>query len=415
MDHETYSVDECMIPYYGRHSSKQFIRGKPIRYGFKIWSMCTADGAGVHFEPYCGRSTNITDIGLGQGPNVVMDLIQKTNLSPGSEIFFDNLFTSFPLLNKMSEMGIAGTGTVRQNRLHKVPIVDKKEMSKKTVERGAQKVVYNEDQILVCWKDNKPVYIATNKYTGESKTTARRWSSSQKKKIQVPIPEVIRKYNDGMGGVDLLDSMVAVYRVPYRTKKWYFGIYAWSLNVSAVNAWRLKRKISGEKLPFLDFLREIVVGLLNKHGKAPNRSRISLGLTEDARYDGLNHWMISTGLDSKGKPKRRNCRQCALTGKRDNKTLLQCEKCAVPLHHMCHKEKFLSLLIVQVAKLFFFFKSQTSYTARNILLCANILTMVLQSSFLMVTKFYCNRNFSQIRGKFSTKKISAHLWKISLQ
>lgn len=31
-----YSVDEIMVPYYGRHSSKQFIRGKPIRFGYKV-------------------------------------------------------------------------------------------------------------------------------------------------------------------------------------------------------------------------------------------------------------------------------------------------------------------------------------------------------------------------------------------
>jgi hypothetical protein len=33
---EDYSVDEIMIPYFGRHSSKQFIHGKPIRYGYKV-------------------------------------------------------------------------------------------------------------------------------------------------------------------------------------------------------------------------------------------------------------------------------------------------------------------------------------------------------------------------------------------
>lgn len=31
-----FSVDESMVPYYGRHSSKQYIRGKPIRYGYKV-------------------------------------------------------------------------------------------------------------------------------------------------------------------------------------------------------------------------------------------------------------------------------------------------------------------------------------------------------------------------------------------
>lgn len=113
---EQYSVDEVMIPYYGRHSSKQFIHGKPIRYGYKVWALCTSDGSGVWFEPYCGRNTLIEDKGLGQGPNIVLQLVEQASLQPGSELFFDNLFTSFPLLEKLSEMRIAGTGTVRQNR-----------------------------------------------------------------------------------------------------------------------------------------------------------------------------------------------------------------------------------------------------------------------------------------------------------
>ena len=29
------SIDESMIPYFGRHPTKQFIRGKPIRWGYK--------------------------------------------------------------------------------------------------------------------------------------------------------------------------------------------------------------------------------------------------------------------------------------------------------------------------------------------------------------------------------------------
>lgn len=31
------SIDESMIPYYGCHPTKQFIRGKPIRWGYKGW------------------------------------------------------------------------------------------------------------------------------------------------------------------------------------------------------------------------------------------------------------------------------------------------------------------------------------------------------------------------------------------
>jgi len=41
------SIDESMVPYYGRHSAKQFIRGKPIRFGYTClvtehpsWLLC---------------------------------------------------------------------------------------------------------------------------------------------------------------------------------------------------------------------------------------------------------------------------------------------------------------------------------------------------------------------------------------
>jgi hypothetical protein len=59
----------------------------------------------------------------------------------------DNLFTSFPLLEKLSEMGIGGTGTVRQNRLHKIPIIKKKELEHKTMARGTSETLFRKDQV----------------------------------------------------------------------------------------------------------------------------------------------------------------------------------------------------------------------------------------------------------------------------
>jgi hypothetical protein len=122
-----FSVNEVMIPYFGRHSSKQFIHGKPIWYGYKQF---------IHGKPilygYKGplhqwriRSVvqallrqrhAVEDMGLGQGPNVFLQLLEKASLLPGSDLFFDNLFTSFPLLDNLSARNIAGTGTLRQNR-----------------------------------------------------------------------------------------------------------------------------------------------------------------------------------------------------------------------------------------------------------------------------------------------------------
>ena len=42
--HEDLSIDESMIPYYSRHSCNQFIRVKPIRFGYKLWVLACVTG-----------------------------------------------------------------------------------------------------------------------------------------------------------------------------------------------------------------------------------------------------------------------------------------------------------------------------------------------------------------------------------
>ena len=37
------SIDKQMVPYFGRNSAKMFIRGKPIRFGYKNWDLASSD------------------------------------------------------------------------------------------------------------------------------------------------------------------------------------------------------------------------------------------------------------------------------------------------------------------------------------------------------------------------------------
>ena len=47
-------IDETMIPYFGKHGTKQFICGKSIRFGFKLWCFASTDGYLFYAQPYCG-------------------------------------------------------------------------------------------------------------------------------------------------------------------------------------------------------------------------------------------------------------------------------------------------------------------------------------------------------------------------
>ena len=321
---EFYSVDEIMVPYFGKHGDKQFIRGKPIRFGFKIWAICTSDGSLLHAEPYCGSHTNIPDVGLGQGPNVVMSLADKINLQAGQHIVFDNLFTSLALLENLAEQGIGGTGTLREDRLHGAPLTVKKEMEKQ--KRGYMQEAFTGCVSVVKWKDNKVVSVASNKLRSFPKQNAKRWSKTEKKHIDVDMPNSVMVYNQHMGGVDVFDQQVSAYRIRIRSKKWWWSLFAWTVNAQITNAWMLFRKL-GNSITLLEFIRHGVIAIMKEYGTprmAPGPRRLATGLASSTvRYNGQQHWI------KKGDQPNSRCRECS------RRTVFLCKMCAVPLHPEC--------------------------------------------------------------------------------
>ena len=63
--YEVLSADESMVPYFGCHSTKMFIKGKPIRYGYRIWCLCGSDGYLYHMQIYLGKQSNANNQPLG--------------------------------------------------------------------------------------------------------------------------------------------------------------------------------------------------------------------------------------------------------------------------------------------------------------------------------------------------------------
>ena len=100
------SVDEVMLRYYGKHADKQYIRGKPVRFGFKLCASCASNGTLLHVEPYCRVHTNIADHGFCHGPNIILDMVSETNLQKGQHVVCDNYFLTVPLLKELTRKGI---------------------------------------------------------------------------------------------------------------------------------------------------------------------------------------------------------------------------------------------------------------------------------------------------------------------
>ena len=69
------AIAKQMVPYFGRHSAKMFIRGKPIRFGYKNLVLASSDGYPYKFETHTGAyDTKHSSKPLG--PQVVSALLR---------------------------------------------------------------------------------------------------------------------------------------------------------------------------------------------------------------------------------------------------------------------------------------------------------------------------------------------------
>ncbi|KAF2897891.1 hypothetical protein ILUMI_08283 [Ignelater luminosus] len=316
---EDMSIDESMIPYFGRNGCKQFIRGKPIRFGYKAWVLAQPSGYCVNFDIYQGRTAN-RDNSIGLGESVVMkfaDLLKSRFPNINFSLFFDNFFTSANLITKLEKINFSGTGTVRDNRVDKCPIEDSAIMKKKP--RGTFDSFVDRENNIVCvkWRDNSVVTVLSNKYEIASVRKAARYYVKEKSKIEIPQPNVVSCYNQSMGGVDLMDNNISNYRIGI----WYIPILFWTFDVCMNNAWILSRHLE-KQMDNLEFRRVAAISVLQKYGIPPLATGSRTNFVSPASRRQGQHLIITD------QPRLR-CVVCK------NKTTKSCNKCKVSLPDKC--------------------------------------------------------------------------------
>ena len=58
------SINESMVPYFGRHGAKQYIHGQPVKFGYKLWVMATPLGYCIQFCPHAGKDKGQNSSGV---------------------------------------------------------------------------------------------------------------------------------------------------------------------------------------------------------------------------------------------------------------------------------------------------------------------------------------------------------------
>jgi hypothetical protein len=349
---EKLSADEQIIPFKGRSIMKQHMPLKPNRWGYKMFVLAGGEsGICYDFIFYTGKGEKSE---YGFCTNIVLALCETVPHGINHKLYCDNYYTTIGLQVELYKLGIYTVGTVRSNRLAGLVMKNDKELSSEG--RGSMDHrVAEVDGVQICatrWYDNNVVNCLSTLHACHPIDVVQRWSTKEKKHIQVKRPDVIKAYNQHMGGVDLIDMLIALYRINLRSKKYYMKIIFHLIDLSVVNAWLLyRRHCSQIKIPkkkmmsLLTFRINIVESLLKSAPPSPpvKRGRPSLKLLPNEnnsptpqratpnpipptsiRFDKYDHWPVQI---EKGR-----CRNSGCTGY----TRISCSKCELRL---CLNEK----------------------------------------------------------------------------
>ncbi|CAF4946857.1 unnamed protein product [Pieris macdunnoughi] len=226
------------------HFLKQYLPNKPHKWGFKLFVLCSLLGYAYKFIIYAGkeneeRPPDEPDIGVVA--QTVMKILRVVSRQRNHIVYFDNYYTSIPLLHFLKTQGIYSLGTIQRNRLGKTcKLPSKQEVMKSSVPRGtyAEYTTNVEDVEItaVSWKDNKQV-ILTSTYVGaEPVEKIERYDKKEKRKIKIKCPRLVMEYNAHMGGVDLMDAHLGRYKIQIKSRKRYMRIFNHLLDLNIMDS-----------------------------------------------------------------------------------------------------------------------------------------------------------------------------------
>lgn len=313
------SVDEHMCKFKGKSLMRQYMKNKPIKWGFKFWFRCgSKSGYLYEFDMYLGKKAK-TEFGLGE--SVVLSLCESLK-NANCYVFFDNFFTSPTLVAKLLNDGIYGTGTVRANRKYMPSLKIDKEMV-----RGEHDWLSCQGVSATKWMDNKSVLLLSSVHDPRSVQMIERGVKGSKDKLKVSCPSVIREYNQYMGGVDQCDQMKVTYQVDRRSKfRFYLRVFFDFLDISVVNSKIVYDKIeSTMAMSSMDFRFSLARSMI---GKFSNRKRAVPTSRPSKRSKGESFGVVDHLPEFTAK--RARCTLCA-SKNIENRTFTRCLSCNVPL------------------------------------------------------------------------------------
>ena len=194
------------------------------------------------------------------------------------------------------------------------------------MKRGDIYYQYSEKVICVKWKDNRGVVLVGSNIDGpDDSSSVQRREKGNSSKTSFPCPQLVKSYNKGMGGADLLDQLTFTYRLDRKSKNSYYLRLFFDLwDMALVNSYIVYSKLTQNKLSHYDFNVAVAKGLIGNYN---SRKRNPLTFRPTKRSSSNFPTEIPLHLPEL-EPSRGRCHYCKNEGK-ENRTFIKCNTCVV--------------------------------------------------------------------------------------
>ena len=209
------------MKFRGRLKFVQYNPSKRSRFGIKFYKLCESKtGYCLKFKIYTGKeekkedSQNKKDSKLTRKlEEIVLEFIENYK-NQGHTLYLDNWYSSPDLFLILRELGFNVIGTVRQN----IKNLPRESFIK--LEKGETQIFSSNNIFLLRWSDKKIVNLLSTKHSSiDFKDTKNKNNKIIKK------PKAIIDYNNGMGGINLMDQYLANFPTMRRYLKGYKKIF----------------------------------------------------------------------------------------------------------------------------------------------------------------------------------------------
>eukprot|EP00745_Piridium_sociabile_P039652 TRINITY_DN74564_c0_g1_i2.p1 TRINITY_DN74564_c0_g1~~TRINITY_DN74564_c0_g1_i2.p1 ORF type:complete len:596 (+),score=111.91 TRINITY_DN74564_c0_g1_i2:65-1852(+) len=262
------TVDEAMIKFKGRCGFLQYLPAKPTKWGMKVWALCDADSFYMlNYSVYTGK-TNDVPAGSGDalGDRVVKHLT-KPHLYKWHTVYFDNYFTSVPIVEHLFLHDTLACGTVRNNRKGLPDGMRPAKCVKKSgdILRWFRQIGVGQKKgkvQAVAWYDRRKVTLLSSAHDGTDGEVVRKGPGGVEK-ARYSRPLAVMEYSKNFNGVDKHDQLRSYYGSRLKFKKWWKYVLFFCLDTAAVNAYIIYKQTAAAPLKtHLEIQTDIFMGMI---------------------------------------------------------------------------------------------------------------------------------------------------------